>query len=217
MPVELQVKLLRVLETGMLVRVGASKPTPVDVRVLAATNRDPAQAVRDGRLREDLYYRLNVFPIALPPLRDREGDAELLANHFVDQVNARDGADKRLSAEALRAIAAHDWPGNVRELKNAVERAAIMAGDLITPEDLSLENRLPPVVSAVPADAAGHVSLAVGCSLAEAERRLLLATLHSVGGDKKRAAEILGVSVKTIYNRLNVYEAAGHVETPGNA
>jgi len=216
MPIELQVKLLRVLETGTLVRVGASKPTPVDVRVVAATNRDPAQAVRDGRLREDLYYRLNVFPIALPPLRDRGGDAELLANHFVAEVNARDDTEKRLTAEALRAIRDHDWPGNVRELKNAVERAAIMAGEVITPDHLSLDAAPEAPPPAADGDeAGGRLSLSVGCTLADAERRLLLATLRSVGGDKKRAAEILGISVKTIYNRLNVYEAAGHgLEAP---
>jgi DNA-binding NtrC family response regulator len=216
MPVELQVKLLRVLETGALVRVGASKSTAIDVRVLAATNRDPAQAVRDGKLREDLYYRLNVFPIALPLLRERKGDAELLANHFVAEVNARDGAGKKLSAEALHAIREHEWPGNVRELKNAVERAAIMAADVITPEHLSLDERpVGPAANTDAGDASGRLSLTVGSTLADAERKLLLATLHAVGGDKKRAADILGISVKTIYNRLNVYEAAGHdVEVP---
>ncbi len=208
MPIELQVKLLRVLETGTLVRVGASAPTQVDVRVIAATNRDPARAVRDGSLREDLYYRLNVFPIALPTLNERDGDAELLAGHFLAEVNARDGAEKRLSEDALRSICAHDWPGNVRELKNAVERAAIMAADVITPEHLSLTAH-PRAPASAPAGA-GALALEVGITLAEAERRLLLATLQAVDGDKKRAAEILGISVKTVYNRLNVYEAAGH-------
>jgi len=217
MPIELQVKLLRVLESGTLVRVGASKPTPVDVRVIAATNRDPAQAVGDGVLREDLFYRLNVFPIALPPLRERDGDAELLAEHFLAEVNDREGSKKTISAEAMQAIRAHDWPGNVRELKNVVERAAIMAGDRITLEHLSLVVHPDPQRQAGP-DAPGTVSLAVGTSLADAERRLLLATLQSVDGDKRRAAEILGISVKTIYNRLNVYEAAGHdLEAPGGS
>jgi DNA-binding NtrC family response regulator len=215
MPIELQVKLLRVLETGDLVRVGASTPTRIDVRVIAATNRDPAQAVRAGALREDLYYRLNVFPIAMPALRERAGDAELLANHFLAEVNVRDGVERRISPDAMRAIREHDWPGNVRELKNAVERAAILAGDLITPDHLSLTAR--PSAPGEPGDGAtGALTLSVGSTLADAERRLLLLTLQAVGGDKKRAADILGISVKTIYNRLNVYEAAGHPLDPAS-
>src|SRR5262249_26997427 len=114
MAAELQVKLLRALESGTILRVGASEGTRGDVRLIAATNRDPAAAVREGLLREDLYYRLNVFPIALPPLREREGDLELLAGHFLDAVNQREGTEKRWAPRALRKLKGHSWPGNVR-------------------------------------------------------------------------------------------------------
>ncbi|HEV8479706.1 MAG TPA: sigma-54 dependent transcriptional regulator [Candidatus Eisenbacteria bacterium] len=203
MPVELQVKLLRVLETGTVIRVGSSEGLPVDVRLIAASNRDPQRAVKESQLREDLYYRLNVFPIALPPLRDRGEDIEFLAEHFLSEVNEREATRKRWSRRALTKLASYPWPGNVRELKNTVERAAILADEEIG-EDL-----LPSGGAAVPASGDGpSLHVRVGTSLAETERRLILATLREVNGDKKRAAEILGISVKTIYNRLNVYEAA---------
>jgi len=203
MPVELQVKLLRVLETGTITRVGATSPTEVDVRVVTASNRDPKQAVKEGTLREDLLYRLNVFPVHLPPLRDREGDVELLAHFFLDRVNDREGSAKRFSDVAMRRLRQLRWPGNVRELRNAVERAAILADDEIAPE------MLPDLDSAGGEGALGstlHVRL--GSSIDEVERRLILATLEELDGDKKRAASMLGISLKTLYNRLNVYEAA---------
>jgi len=203
MPVELQVKLLRVLETGTITRVGATSPTEVDVRVVTASNRDPKQAVKEGTLREDLLYRLNVFPVHLPPLRDREGDVELLAHFFLDRVNDREGSAKRFSDVAMRRLRQLRWPGNVRELRNAVERAALLADDEIAPE------MLPDLDSAGGEGALGstlHVRL--GSSIDEVERRLILATLEELDGDKKRAASMLGISLKTLYNRLNVYEAA---------
>jgi DNA-binding NtrC family response regulator len=138
MPMDLQAKLLRVLETSAVLRVGGSDTVPVDVRVIAATNRDAARAVRDGKLREDLYYRLNVFPIAMPPLRDRREDVELLADYFLDKVNDRDKTTKRWSPEAIEKLIAHHWPGNVRELKNAVERAAILADSVIGPDLIAI-------------------------------------------------------------------------------
>jgi DNA-binding NtrC family response regulator len=206
MPLELQSKLLRVLETGAVLRVGASDVVSVDVRVVAATNRDPGRAVREGRLREDLYYRLNVFPIAMPPLRERAEDVELLADHFLARVNARDNTNKRWTPEAMEKLRAHTWPGNVRELKNAVERAAILADASIGPELVAIaadRSRL-----ATPStDAALRVPL--GSSLEDTERRLILATLAELNGDKRRAAEVLGIGLKTLYTRLNVYEAAG--------
>jgi len=201
MPIELQVKLLRVLETGSVVRVGATTPIAVDVRVVAASNRDPEEAVRQGSLREDLLYRLNVFPIHLPPLREREDDAELLAAAFLQEINEREGTDKQLDEDALARIRGHSWPGNVRELKNAVERGAILADEAIEPD------MLPGEQDAAPPDAR-TLSLPVGASIADAERRLILATLEAFDGNKKRAAETLGISLKTLYNRLNVYEAA---------
>src|SRR4030095_4462587 len=126
---EMQVRLLSVLETGRYSRVGGEVDLRTNVRVLAATNRDPRQAVQDGQLREDLMYRLAVFPITLPPLRERDGDAELLAEHFLQQMNDHEGTTKAFSRQAIVTIRAHRWPGNVRELKNAVQRAFILADD----------------------------------------------------------------------------------------
>jgi two-component system response regulator AtoC len=203
MPIELQVKLLRVLETGAITRVGATSPTTVDVRVVTASNRDPQEAVGDGALREDLLYRLNVFPIHLPPLRERGGDVELLTQFFLDGVNEREGTSKRLSDLAQRRLHELSWPGNVRELKNVIERAAILADSVIGPEMLP-----EPDPSRVVATPDSTLQVRVGSSIEDAERRLILATLQEFDGDKKRAAQVLGISLKTLYNRLNVYEAA---------
>jgi DNA-binding NtrC family response regulator len=193
MPIELQVKLLRVLESGSLTRVGGEEAVPVNVRLIAASNRVPADAVRDGKLREDLYYRINVFPITLPPLRDREGDVVLLAERFLEVLNASEGTSKQLGAEARERIKAHPWRGNVRELKNEVHRDFIM-------HDRVLDFR---GLSAGPGSAPPDAE--VGRSLEESERELILATLAQCGGDKKKAARILGISLKTLYNRLHVY------------
>jgi DNA-binding NtrC family response regulator len=215
MPMELQAKLLRVLETSAVLRVGASDTVPVDVRVVAATNRDAGRAVRDGKLREDLYYRLNVFPISMPPLRDRREDVELLADHFLARVNHRDSTTKRWSPEAMEKLIAHHWPGNVRELKNAVERAAILADSVIGPDLIAITGGR----SKGSGSTQGTVlHVPVGSSLEEAERRLILATLAELNGDKRRAAETLGIGLKTLYTRLSVYEAAGRgVGQPGAA
>jgi DNA-binding NtrC family response regulator len=212
MPPDLQVKLLRVLETGTVLRVGASGNVGVDVRVVAATNRDPERALAEGKLREDLYYRLNTFPIALPPLRERGEDIELLAQHFLAEVNEREGTGKGWAPRALAKLGAYAWPGNVRELKNVVERAAILA-------DAEIGEELLPDGPGAPAPPAGAsaVQVAVGSSLAQAERRLILATLQQVGGDKRKAAAILGISVKTLYNRLNVYDASPAQEVEDSA
>jgi DNA-binding NtrC family response regulator len=193
MPIELQVKLLRVLESGSVVRVGGDVAVPVDVRLIAATNRVPLEAVRDGKLREDLYYRINVFPIVLPPLRDREDDAVLLATHFLESLNETHGTSKKLSAAAHDRIRKCPWRGNVRELKNELQRAFIMSEKLIELSDLPAgPDPAPPPTE-------------VGGSLEESERKLILGTLEQCGGDKKRAAQILGVSLKTLYNRLHLY------------
>jgi DNA-binding NtrC family response regulator len=201
MPQELQVKLLRVLEVGAVTRVGSTDLTPVNVRVLAASNRDPAEAVSKGRLREDLLYRLNVFPIELPPLRTRGEDAALLAEHFLKQLNAREGSQKRFTSRALARLQALPWPGNVRELKNVVERAAILADTTIEAETLPLPHVEVPIAE----DAT--LNLRIGTPLAEIERRVILTTLERLDGNKRRTAEVLGISLKTLYNRLNVYEA----------
>jgi DNA-binding NtrC family response regulator len=202
MPAQLQVKLLRVLETGLVSRVGSNTPIRTDVRVLAATNRDPQEAIRDGKLREDLYFRLAVFPVILPPLRERKGDIELLAQHFLDSLNASHGTDKRWEQGALAVLASREWKGNVRELKNAVQRAFILADDRLRAADTTPHrtDASQPLGSAL--------AIQVGSSIASAERELIFATLQHVKGDKPAAASILGISLKTLYNRLNVYEAS---------
>ena len=200
MPVELQVKLLRVLESGALTRVGGEARIPVNVRLIAASNRPPREAILAKRLREDLYYRLNVFPIVLPPLRERDGDVLMLADHFLAALNRSEGTTKRLSTAARDRLRDHSWPGNVRELKNEIQRAHIMAEEVIELHDLGAEARqhaAQQAGAALPPD--------VGRSLNDSERQLILATLEHCAGDKKRAAEILGISLKTLYNRLHLY------------
>jgi two-component system response regulator AtoC len=201
MPYELQVKLLRVLETGAVVRIGGERPLPVDVRVIAATNRNPEEAVAQGKLREDLLYRLKVFPLHLPPLRERGDDIELLVQHFLTVLNQREGTAKRCSRAVLQRLRAYSWPGNVRELKNLVHQVFILADEEI---DLGC---LPQDFGGAEAPAGPSLHLKVGVSLAEADRRLVLATLNECKGDKRRAAEILGISLKTLYNRLKEYQA----------
>jgi DNA-binding NtrC family response regulator len=192
-----------VLETDTLVRVGGNEPVRVNVRVLAATNRDPAEAVKAGKLREDLYYRLNVFPIALPPLRERPGDIDLLAEHFLAELNREAGSSKTWSRAALERLRANSWTGNVRELRNVVQRAYILADDEISAEALPLAEE----AQRLSAESGPVLQIRVGTSIDRAEQRLILATLEMTGGDKKKAAEILNISLKTLYNRLNVYDA----------
>jgi two-component system, NtrC family, response regulator AtoC len=198
MPVELQVKLLRVLETGKVMRIGATQALDVDVRVIAATNVRPEEAVAKGKLREDLLYRLNVFPIHLPHLRDRKDDVELLALHFLAPLNKERGQRKQFSPAALQRLRSHAWPGSVRELKNVVHRAFIMAEDEITLDGLPLGIEETP---------GSTLQIKLGVSIAEVEERLILATLEHCEGDKKKAAQVLGVSVKTLYNRLSAFRA----------
>ena len=189
-----------------MTRVGSTDSVPVDVRVISASNRDPKQAVEEGALREDLLYRLNVFPIHLPPLRERGDDIVLLAEHFLADVNRRESSEKRWSEPALVRIREHAWPGNVRELRNAVERAAILADRMIQAEDLPGGQVVVKPVAETGSDAVLRVP--VGSSISEVERRLILSTLEQLHGDKKRAAEILGISLKTLYTRLAVYSAS---------
>ncbi|MCB9876793.1 MAG: sigma-54-dependent Fis family transcriptional regulator [Planctomycetes bacterium] len=228
MPIELQVRLLRVLETGRVTRVGGTEEVEVDVRLLAATNRDPEQAVADGKLRHDLLYRLLVFPIELPALCERPDDVELLAAHFLDELNDEYDDVRTLSAAALGRLQAHGWPGNVRELYNTLRRAYVMAKDEIQPSDLLLRGGDEAAEAAVAAgagspveapaeesepvasaDAAAGEALRMrpGMPIAEAEQMLIEATLRHTGGNKKEAANLLGISVKTLYSRLQVYEA----------
>jgi two-component system, NtrC family, response regulator AtoC len=203
---ELQVKLLRVLETGTFMRVGSTVRQECDVRVIAATNRSPEEAVESGRLREDLYYRLAVFPIDLPPLRRRGDDIDLLANHFLGDLNRAEGTSKRLSPEALVKLGLYRWPGNVRELRNVIQRVFVMTdGSVIGNEWLPTDG--PP--QAPPAEGSGRdmLSIPLGISMAEAERRLILATLQYYNNHKERAAAALGISLKTLYNRLKDYSS----------
>jgi DNA-binding NtrC family response regulator len=188
--------------------VGASEPIQVDVRVIAATNRDPEKAIRQGRLREDLYYRLNVFQIDVPPLRERGDDILMLAEHFLNEFNARESVNKRWSERALRRLQNYGWPGNVRELRNVVERAALLSGDVIDDPGLP-EGSLD--LTAAPGNGNSLV-VRVGSPLSEVERTMILATLRQVRGDKREAARRLGISLKTLYNRLSVYQAAGQME-----
>ncbi|MDR7297824.1 DNA-binding NtrC family response regulator [Pelomonas aquatica] len=234
MPLELQVKLLRVLETGRFMRVGSTVSQETDVRIIAATNRQPYQAVSSGKLREDLLYRLNIFPIDLPPLRDRAADIPLLANHFLAAICEQEGEVRRFTPAAIAALVEYPWPGNVRELRNAVQRAYVMAqGDVIdetwlpssgdaggmsgwgtlsgahetaTPvhAPATLAADIPVVAEGVPS-----ITLPIGSSVAQAERALMLATLRHFNHHKERTAAALGISLKTLYNRLKEYAAEG--------
>jgi DNA-binding NtrC family response regulator len=202
MPLEMQTRLLRVLEIGRFYRVGGTQEITTDFRVIAATNREVIEAVRERKLREDVMYRLAVFPIRVPALRDRNEDTVLLARHFLRTLNERAGTAKQLSTGSLDALRRHIWPGNVRELKNAVERAFILADDVV---DLA-PNILPRLDSPANGDAESEgVLLAVGSRLDEAERSLIEATLEHFEGNKRRTAEVLGCSLKTLYNKLHRY------------
>ncbi|QIB67220.1 sigma-54 interaction domain-containing protein [Kineobactrum salinum] len=201
MPFDLQVNLLRVLETSTFARVGGSREHTTDTRIIAATNRDPVQAVEDGDFREDLLYRIQVFPVHLPPLRERNGDIELLARHFLEQYNRDEKQRKALSDEAVDALCRYSWPGNLRELKNVVQRSCIMAETCIEPEDLPAHITLPDGGSPN-----HNWSVPVGRSLAEMEKKLILATLDYCGGRKEKAARMLGICPKTLYNRLREYQ-----------
>ncbi len=205
MPLELQIKLLRALETGCFYRVGGEQEQSVNVRIIAATNRDPNQAVAQGRLREDLLYRLAVFPLPLPPLRARGPDIELLAQHFLDELNAAAGSAKSFSESAREFLNRHGWPGNVRELKNAVQRAFIMAE---TEVNFDRSEQVPVALrdkAAVPTG--GSLQFAIGTPLETIEREVIVATLEHCRGRKRETAQLLGVSLKTLYNRLNEYQS----------
>jgi len=199
LPEAVQAKLLRVLEERKVERVGSSVAVPVDIRLVAATNRDLETEVKAGRFREDLFYRLNVMRLELTPLRDRPGDLELLAPELLEALSQRLGVPaKKLSPDARRRLEAHQWPGNVRELRNVLERALIVsAGDVIASADLP--------EFAEPAGAPVQ-SGSVPISLAERERRAILEALEQTGGHREQAAKLLGVSVRTLYSRLKEYD-----------
>jgi len=198
----LQAKLLRVLESNEIRPVGGEQDIAVDARIITATNIDPEEAVGRGRLREDLYYRLAQFPIRVPALRERDDDVLLLADHFLKEQNATTGQNKTFSSRARKALQAYDWPGNVLELKTAVLHSHLLAGSEIKMEDL------PGRVSFSNPGDGDFIRLYVGTPLAEIERRTILSTLEHYDGDKKKTAEVLGVSLKTLYNRLKQYKSA---------
>lgn len=217
---ETQVKLLRVLQEGEFMRLGGTEPIKVDVRVICATNRDLKKAVKEGKFREDLYYRLNVIQIQLPPLRERPGDIADLVNYYVQRFG---GPFKRVGSEAMNALVAYNWPGNVRELRNTVERMVVLSqGNELGEEDLPKEireNRTAVVVTsaptptptsvpthtASPAAAPSSESELPPLSLEEMEKRMILQTLTKCGGNKSQAAEMLGISRSTLHTKLARY------------
>lgn len=199
MPADMQVKLLRILEGGRFYRVGGSQEIQVNVRLIAATNRSLQEAVNQGLLRQDLMYRLAVFPIAVPPLRERGNDAELLAQHFLDELNDRAGTCKQFSRRSFERIRAYHWPGNVRELKNLVQRAYILSTGAVTLDEPTDSSHRPAMMIN------GMLNFMVGTRLVDAQREIILATLKHFQGNKQQAAKTLGISLKTLYNRLREY------------
>ncbi len=202
-----QAKFLRILQDGTVRRLGGKSEIKVDVRVLAATNQDPIKALEEGTFREDLYYRLNVVSLPMPPLRERREDIPMLIQAFIEEFNARyDKHIRAMDEPLLQALTAQPWPGNVRELRNTVERAMIVCdGELI------LARHLPPSPTPRPtgpsAESPETVSFRVGTSLEDVEKGVILKTLGAMGNNKTRAAEILGISLKTLHNKLKAYGA----------
>ena len=222
MDILLQAKLLRVLQEREVDRVGGRDPISIDVRVLATTNKSLEKLVEEGKFRADLYYRLNVIPLTLPPLRDRPGDVEILAEHFMRQSLGHKAPS--LTPEVLDALRTHPWPGNVRELQNAVERAAILSdgrqpseSDFLLERGSSLRSQIETIVS-VPLsggqqrlddeEQADGIRITSGTTVYEMERALILETLKSVSNNRTRASELLGISVRTLRNKLNEYRRA---------
>ncbi len=206
MPVQTQAKLLRVLEDHKVRRLGSKVETPVDVRVLAATNKNPEQAVADGHLRQDLYFRLNVFNIHLPALRDHKDDLPLLVEHLLAEISEKHG--KKVSgagADVMDLFKSYTWPGNVRELRNVLERAAIASdrGTIGRAHLPSEFGRSPTVPSA----ALGGLRFPIGTTVDAVERELIPQTLAATSQNKTRAADLLGISLKTLHNKLKEYEA----------
>lgn len=207
MPTLLQAKLLRVLEERSVRRLGSTEEIPVNVRLLAATNKDPHEAVRKGTLREDLLYRMNVITIHLPPLRERLDDMPLLAQHLITALAEKHNRPARfISPAALEVLRSHRWPGNVRELRNTIERAVIICSG----EEIGRHHLAPyPVDQRARARSEDTISLPVGTPLEEVERQMILRTLQKTENNKTRAAELLGISLKTLHNKLRLYRERG--------
>jgi DNA-binding NtrC family response regulator len=217
MPVATQAKLLRVLEDRKLRRLGSKAETTIDVRVLAATNKVPEEAVATGHLRNDLYYRLNVFNIHMPPLRDHKEDLTDLVSYLLNDMNTKHGRTvSGINDDVAKAFQNHAWPGNVRELRNTLERAVIVCETrLVEPK------HLPPgfgaVIPRAPVQEANAIRLGVGTTVEQAERLLILKTLESTNNNKTRAAEILGISLKTLHNKLKEYGQGSTVPSAAEA
>jgi DNA-binding NtrC family response regulator len=202
LPLELQAKFLRVLEDRKFRRLGGRAEVEVDVRVICATNRDLKEEIRRGRFREDLYFRLHVFTIVLPPLRERREDVPLLVHHFIEKFNGETGKRVQgVTPAALATLQGYAWPGNIRELRNSLERAMILVdGDVIG------EEHLPPDLQTSRPEAA-MLRVPLGVPMEKVEKEYILASLQKNGGNKARTAEVLGISEKTLYNKLNRYAA----------
>jgi two-component system, response regulator FlrC len=227
MDTRLQAKLLRAIQERVIDRVGGTKPVPVDIRIIATSNRNLADAVREGQFREDLLFRLNVVNLKIPPLRERPADVLELAQHFIKKYAAANGVPVRpLSAEARRTLVLNRWPGNVRELENTIHRAVLLAaGDeigvdgILTPDGMRLDQAKNPPAVAHAALAAETVTRAlVGRTVADVERDLILETLKHCLGNRTHAANILGISIRTLRNKLNEYTSDGvPVPPPGSS
>jgi len=209
MPVHLQAKLLRVLQEGEVDRLGGHKPVKIDVRVIATSNRDIAKAVQDGTFRQDLYYRLNVVTIALPPLRSRNNDILPLAHHFLQRfANMYHRSSPELTPEAVGRLQQHPWPGNARELENCMHRAFLMAvDDAIRPEHLCLESTMAQQMQDESQYGSEKDAMQAGVTIRDMERALIEKTLSHVQGNRTEAAQLLGISIRTLRNKLHGYES----------
>ena len=223
--VRLQAKLLRAIQERVIDRVGGTRPVPIDIRIIATSNRNLAEAVRDGSFREDLWFRLNVVNLKIPSLRERPGDVIELADYFIKKYAAANGTAARLlSQEARRTLTLNYWPGNVRELENTMHRAVLMATGaeigpeaILTPDGVRIDQQKNAPAVAHAAFAAEQVSRGlVGRTVAEVERDLILETLTHCLGNRTHAANVLGISIRTLRNKLNEYAADGvPVPPPG--
>ena len=221
LPPNMQAKLLRVLEDSKVQKLGSKGEVEVDVRILAATNRSPQKAVAEGKLREDLYYRLNVFQLLLPPLRERKDDIPLLVSGLLETLKKKhDRPAKEVEPEVMDRFLQYSWPGNVRELRNVLERAVILSGDgpittAVLPQGLGLAA---PGPAEAPSQAGpGTLTLNLGTTLYDAEKALILATLNHTKNNRQRTATILGLSLKTIQIKLKEYRAGDAQDSPGSA
>lgn len=200
MPMSMQVQLLRILESGQYHRVGGSEQLRVDLRIIAAANRDPKTAVQNGQFRSDLLYRLAVFPIWVPPLRERRSDIAYLSQLFLDELNTQENTQKAFSSKAIERLERYNWPGNIRELRNHITRAFILADDVVDVAPAASAFHLP-----APIAHQGHLKIPIGTTLVAAQHAIVMATLEHYHGDKRRTALALGISSKTLYNRLEEF------------